>query len=628
VRQAQRQICCEHLGQRYINCVETFAFRNAWRTLIFRPRERFNVGNGVSSRFQGACFRGLCVSVLLLIPISPRAQTNLDGKLRVILSDSERAWKQKHPVVYWGVDPHWPPFSSFDKQGRIAGIDVEIVNLIAARTGLNIQVVRTPTWSETLRKAAAGEVDFVGGIARTDERERLLGLRFTEVFCNFPTAIVTGKEMPFLTSLKDLEGRRIAVPLGYAVTEELQKRYPNARLAITQNEEQSMLMVAGNKADATVLNLASASYVVHMRGLTNLKISGFSDLDFFLSLAVRKDAPELRSILEKGLASIDPREKETIYAGYILPETRSEIDWKAWRLTAIYSILAGAGALTIALCWNRSLARQIRQRKAAESALLQTQDELKTRARELDSRSAEMHALNEQLIRTNKDLESFSYSVSHDLKSPLRRLQGFAGLLKKEATNRLDADARNYLDVIQGETHRMSELIDALLALARIGQAQLRLAPVKLDELVREMIAEVSPETQGREIVWEIQPLPEMQCDRALIKQVVANLIDNAIKFTRRRAPARIEIGVLPRKPGDEEVVFYVRDNGAGFDMSFADKLFETFHRLHRYDQYEGSGIGLANVRRIVQKHGGRVWAEGEVEKGATFYFSLIGEKR
>ena len=584
--------------------------------LISFPSGYFNVKNEAITGPWRVWLPGLCLGTLLLASVTVGAQTNRADGSKVILSSAERAWVEKHPVIYWGVDPQWPPFSSLDKNGRMTGIDVDLVELLAKRTGLNIQLVNTRSWSETLRKVAAGEIDFVGGIARTDERERLLGLRFTEVFCNFPTAIVTRKDMPFLTSMSRLKSKRIALPRDYATTEELQKRYPDAHFVITDDEEQCMLMVAGNNADATIVNLASASYVVHMRGLTDLKISGFTDVDFYLSDAVRKDEPELHSILEKGLASISASEKEAIYANYIIPETRSEIEWRVWRRRAIYSILAGAVALMAVLFWNRSLAQEIRLREAAETALLQTRDKLEAHAGQMD-------VLNKKLTRANQDLESFSYSVSHDLKSPLRRLQSFADLLQEEAGNCLDEEGRQCLDVINHEIRRMNELIEALLAFARIGSAKLHLAPVNMEELAREVIRDAQLETRDREIIWVVHPLPVMECDRGLIKQVFTNLIDNAVKFTRGRAPARIEIGVLSEKAENQEVVFYVRDNGAGFEMKYAGALFEAFQRLHRQEEFEGTGIGLANVKRIIQKHGGRIWAEAELDKGATFYFSL-----
>jgi light-regulated signal transduction histidine kinase (bacteriophytochrome) len=173
----------------------------------------------------------------------------------------------------------------------------------------------------------------------------------------------------------------------------------------------------------------------------------------------------------------------------------------------------------------------------------------------------------------------------------------------------------------------MNELIEALLAFARVGRTEIQMGPVDMDRLTSEVIAEMEVETTEREVIWEISPLPQVECDRGTIRQVMVNLLGNAAKFTRSRSPARIQVGTLAPKPEDGEVVFYVKDNGAGFDQNQASVLFEPFQSLHRREEYEGCGIGLANVKRIIQKHGGRVWAEGEVGKGATFYFSLPGKK-
>jgi signal transduction histidine kinase len=382
-------------------------------------------------------------------------------------------------------------------------------------------------------------------------------------------------------------------------------------------------MVAGNQADVTALNLASAGYIVHMRGLSNLKISGFTQRDFFLSLAVRKGAPELHSILEKGLATINPREMEGIYAHYIHPDTLKAIDWKTWQRRTIYALLAGAAGLAGLLFWNRKMAHEIKKRKAAENGLVEARDKIETHLRELASRAHEMELLNKNLAFANKDLESFSYSVSHDLKSPLRRVKGFADLLEKDAGVRLESAERGYLEVIKSESERMNKLIEGLLDFARIGHREIHLETVDLERVVKGIIAGVKLEHPQREILWDVHPLPTIDCDRELIKLVVENLIGNAVKFTRGRTPARIEIGMLPNNDGNEEIVFYVKDNGAGFDAGGAGKLFNAFQRLHSEKEFEGTGIGLANVQRIIQKHGGRAWAEGEVDKGATFYFSL-----
>jgi signal transduction histidine kinase len=585
------------------------------------------VESGAKNVVRWGRFLIFCIVGLIAVAQSSNAQTNRND-VHAALSEAEKAWIQKHPVVYWGVDPQWPPFSSYDKQGQMRGIDPEIVNLVAKRTGLNMQLVRTTSWPDTIRKIKTGEIDVVAGIARTEQREQVLKLAFTEVFCRFPTAIVTRRDMPFVLMMDELKSKRIVLPRGYALTEEFQRLYPEIKLILTNTEEQSMLMVSGNRADVTALNVASAAYIVHMRGLANLKITGFTQREFFLSLAVRDSNPELHSILEKGLATINPREMEAIYAHYIQTDTLKEIDWRTWRQRAIYAVLAGAVGLIGLLLWNRKMAHEIRRRKAAETGLVQARDKIETHVRELASRAHEMELLNKNLAFANKDLESFSYSVSHDLKSPLRRVKGFADLLEKDAGNRLESAERGYLEVIKNESERMNKLIEGLLDFARIGHREIRFETVELERVVKGVIAGVQLEHPEREILWEVQPLPTIDCDRELIKLVVENLIGNAVKFTRGRTPTRIEIGVLPNNDGIEEIVFYVKDNGAGFEASGAGKLFNAFQRLHSEKEFEGTGIGLANVQRIIQKHGGRVWAEGEVEKGATFYFSLPRCKR
>jgi PAS domain S-box-containing protein len=235
----------------------------------------------------------------------------------------------------------------------------------------------------------------------------------------------------------------------------------------------------------------------------------------------------------------------------------------------------------------------------------------------LEERIAERTA---QLESANRELESFTYSVSHDLRAPLRHIQGFAGACLDEFGTTVDPQALHYLQRIQDGTQRMGLLINELLNLARTGQRAVCLQPTALKSVVEEIIAMLKPETEGREVEWEIGNLPSVDCDPVLIRQVFQNLLSNAIKYSRRRPRAVIEIGSIQEK---ERPVIFVRDNGAGFDMKYAEKLFGVFQRLHREEDFEGTGVGLATVHRIVQKHGGRIWAEAELDRGATFYFTL-----
>ncbi len=234
--------------------------------------------------------------------------------------------------------------------------------------------------------------------------------------------------------------------------------------------------------------------------------------------------------------------------------------------------------------------------------------------RRVVERTAELEAI-------NAELESFSYSVSHDLRMPLRHIDGYIGLLKNAVGDQLSAEPRRYLQVVTESSRNMGQLIDDLLAFSRMGRAEFSESAVELDSLVSSVIESMKPETQGQEISWTVPALPVVLGDPAMLRQVFANLIANAVKFSRPRARACIEIGC--KGAVDDRLVMFVRDNGVGFDMQYAGKLFGVFQRMHRADEFEGSGIGLANVRRIIARHGGRIWAEAAENEGATFFFTL-----
>ncbi len=230
-----------------------------------------------------------------------------------------------------------------------------------------------------------------------------------------------------------------------------------------------------------------------------------------------------------------------------------------------------------------------------------------------------------ELQAANKELEAFSYSVSHDLRAPLRHLSGFAGLLLEESSITLNQTSRHYVDEIRDAADRMRELIDDLLDFSRMSRQDLHTRSVLLNSLVQEVIRELASETAGRNIEWRIGVLPEVKGDPILLKQVFVNLLSNAVKFTRPKSPAIIEVGEAVVK---SERAISVRDNGVGFDMRFSQKLFGVFQRLHRADEFEGTGIGLATVQRIIHRHRGQVWAESEIGKGATFYFTIGAVER
>ncbi len=225
-----------------------------------------------------------------------------------------------------------------------------------------------------------------------------------------------------------------------------------------------------------------------------------------------------------------------------------------------------------------------------------------------------------ELAAANKELEAFAYSVAHDLRAPLRHIDGYSKLLAEELGASLGDGAGHYLQSIQDSTRNMGEMVDDLLNLSRVARKELNLQVTGLRSLVDEVLRDLKPETKDRDIEWKIAGLPFVECDPVLVKQVFANLLANAVKFTRTRTRAVIEVD---QTNVDGQTATYVRDNGVGFSMKYSDKLFGVFQRLHRQEDFEGTGVGLATVQRIVQKHGGRIWAEAELNIGATFYFTL-----
>jgi PAS domain S-box-containing protein len=260
----------------------------------------------------------------------------------------------------------------------------------------------------------------------------------------------------------------------------------------------------------------------------------------------------------------------------------------------------------------------ITERKRREEEIDRLNQELAKRAEGLDQELAKRAA---ELETTNKELESFAYSVSHDLRAPLRHTVGFAELLQKQASSSLDDKSRRYMQLILESSKRMGNLIDDLLGFSRIGRAETNKSEVDMESLVGEVVAELGQETKDRNIDWNIGPLPVCYGDRSMLKVVLMNLLSNAVKFTRIRKRVEIEIGCADRC--EDQAELFVRDNGAGFDMQYVDKLFGVFQRLHLAEEFEGTGIGLATVQRIIHRHGGEVRAEGAVDQGAAFYFSL-----
>ncbi len=331
-------------------------------------------------------------------------------------------------------------------------------------------------------------------------------------------------------------------------------------------------------------------------GLTSAKEAVASD----------EGAREMRAIAEV-TARMDARSEELL-------RQREDTLGRTRELTFGSLLLTLALAAGIFLTLFRGISREMAARGEADRALREMNREVLALNSALEARAAEVEA-------ANQELEAFSYSVSHDLRVPLRHIDGYLEMLLDGSGHALDDTARAHLDVIADSSRRMGMLIDDLLAFSRMGRTELHMGRVDLDALVREVIGDLEMATRGRRIEWQVGDLGSVMGDSSLLRQVFANLIGNAIKYTARREDAVIEIG--PGGHEDGRCTVFVRDNGVGFDMQHAGRLFGIFQRLHRAQDFEGTGVGLATVQRIVSRHGGRVWADAQPGSGATFYVSL-----
>jgi PAS domain S-box-containing protein len=342
--------------------------------------------------------------------------------------------------------------------------------------------------------------------------------------------------------------------------------------------------------------------------------------------------PAATKILGRGPVDL-PGEEWPAYYGFYLPDLvtplpfRQDPLWRALHGEANRTQMFVRNPQVPTGAWLDASANPLKDKSGASrggvvafrdvTAAKTAEQEIRSLNADLEKRVIERTA---ELEAANKEMEAFTYSVSHDLRAPLRHINGFTRILVEDFGPVLPDEARQHLQRIESGANRMGQLVDELLALTRVGRQALSMQPCDIGEVVKEVLTILEPETKDRQIEWKIGELPSIQCDTPLMRQVFQNLIGNALKYTRPRSPAVIEIGQIEE---NGQSAIFVRDNGVGFNMKYADKLFGVFQRLHRPEEFEGTGVGLATVQRIVEKHGGRVWAEAELDHGATFYFTL-----
>jgi light-regulated signal transduction histidine kinase (bacteriophytochrome) len=407
------------------------------------------------------------------------------------------------------------------------------------------------------------------------------------------------------------------------------------------NHPDDVLALAGASGAAVITSdscrlLGATPREAEVRGIYQWLSSGPGGADLVATDALSEAYPPARAFAERasGLLAISISQKYASYVLWFRPEVVRTVKWGGDPTKAAVPDPAG-GPERLHPRQSFAIWKETLQNRALPWSRAETESVKDLRASVLGivlRRAEELASLSEELQRSNKELEAFSYSVSHDLRAPFRHIVGYSELLRSREGDRLSDKGRHYINTIIEAAFSAGTLVDNLLRFSQMGRNALNPVAGDLNAMVEEVrrsvLREVPPE---RAIRWTIGALGRVKADPMMLRLVIENLLSNAVKYTRDRAEAVIEIGRLDGHgagraqdgEGAEQAVFFVRDNGVGFDMAYVDKLFGVFQRLHRVEEFEGTGIGLANVRRIVERHGGRTWAEGTVGAGATFYFTL-----
>ncbi len=470
---------------------------------------------------------------------------------------------------------------------RMYGVDVpdkmvdETLDIWASRAGLHAPDGGTPMPHD--------QVPLVRALRGEDTNDAEIWMRRTD-----------GSACLLQTTARPIHAEDGSVLAGVAVFSDITERRRAEEIIRRQADQYATLLTASPDGywladtDGALLDV-NDSYC-RMSGYTRDELLALHIPDVEAAEAPEQTAARIRRAMEAGFDQFESRHRRKDGTVFDI-----EISLVAWRAT---------NQLVVFL-------RDISARKATEAELLRYRQNLEGL---VAARTADLEHANEALADANKELESFAYSVSHDLRAPLRAIDGFSQILLDDYGDRLDAEGKRLLDVVRNGAIRMAQLIDDILAFARISRRELAESDTDMAALVEETLNELAPAIAGRSIDMQIGPLPHVHGDPQMLRRVWMNLLDNAIKFTGRTANPRIEIGA--RAEGDG-IVFSVQDNGAGFDMQYAGKLFGMFQRLHAPEQFPGNGIGLAIVKRIVVRHGGRIWAVGKPDEGATFSFAL-----
>jgi signal transduction histidine kinase len=528
------------------------------------------------------------------------------------------AQDQKRPLRFLG-NRAIPPFVSL-QDGKPVGIVVDLAYALADKAGLSV-IVEAMDWSTAQSEVLHGQADALLQINPNPERERIYD--FSDPLLDSKFQIFRKATRTDIQSLASLRGMKVGVESGGFPAQQLGGGGVYQLVPVPTWKAAFILLNAG-QVDAVIVDRWVGEYELAINRFEGITIVDPPVAENYSRIAVGKGNKELLEKINLGLAQI---KQDGTYQRIldkwqplgVIYFTRQFVDNLAlYAILTSAAIIVGVSILIFNAAARKKLLATLEQRIKERTLELEAhkaslEDTVNTRTRELASS-------NERLLAANDELESFSYSVSHDLRAPLRAIDGFSRILLDEEASGLGPEGTRLLHMIQTNTSKMSQLIDDILAFSRMGRVELKRTDVDMEEIAQTAYDELVTSTTDHPIEFRLGPLPRVPADPAMMKQVFANLLGNAVKYSAPTPRVLIEVeGQIQ----NGEAVYVVKDNGVGFDMKYADKLFGVFQRLHGTSEFSGTGIGLSIVKRVITRHGGRVWAEGKVGQGATFGFSL-----
>lgn len=529
---------------------------------------------------------------VFLSPLATAAELDLTGP--------EREWIKAHPVVTFGFDPNWLPFSYVDEAGDFAGIDAQFLGLLSERTGLTFEAVHAGNWNEAYELARSGRVDFL--VSTAEDVSRTPYFNFTRAYLDFPVAVIGRVNTPAVTSMDGLHEHIVASPRGHVATLSLSRDYPDLRILQTDTIDDAFLAVARGDADVVVVNIASANYFIGKLGLGNLRVVGTLPNVFQLRYAVRRDRPELHAILDRGVASISRAERQRIVAPWLRFDFVEIVRWDRVRSWAGGLLLVATCAVGFFVWHNRSLRRELEERLRVQ--------------RELERAHDRLQALNEEKAGLMR-------MAAHDLRGPLGGLLLNLDLLRME---NVTAEGGQALDRMMLLSHQMIHMVRNLLDVEALenGSRNFRPEPIDFVAAVRESLATATVVAQRKGIAVDFDPtpgLPPVMADRSALRQVTDNLLSNAIKYSPTGTTVTVRLARAP----EHRLRLTVADQGPGVSPEDMPRLFQRYVCLSaRPTGGElSTGLGLSIVRELVERMEGRVWCESTPGEGASFLVEL-----